>query len=471
MKRYETIHEQAKQFIDRLETIDRERVNGPVIQPVDERSLARMDALGIPTDGRALEDVVNDTIDHILGPTVPANHPHFFGFIPGPAERVAWLGDVMTNAYNPHAGGFTMAETALHAEQIVLDFLAETIGYSTDTYGGLFVSGGSMANLTALVAARDAKLEEDALHHGTAYVSDQTHSSVAKAFKIAGIPTRNVRRVPSNPDTFALDVDALEQMIQRDVNDGFRPFAVVGTVGTTNTGTIDPIESIAQVAETYDLWFHIDGAYGGTVLLSEPYRHLARGVDRSDSFSWDGHKWLYQTYGSAMVFVKDRTHLFNSYETKPEYLRDVESTGDKWNTWDVGIEMTRPARGVKLWMTLQALGTKTLSKRITTAITNAEALERMIDDLPMIERISPASLGIINFRFIDDTLDERALDAWNERIVQTINDRGDAGLYTTILNGKRVIRLATIHPDVTPEELGTILRTLTRIAEQTKRIA
>lgn len=205
--------------------------------------------------------------------------------------------------------------------------------------------------------------------------------------------------------------------------------------------------------------------------MSEPYRHLARGVDRSDSFSWDGHKWLYQTYGSAMVFVKDRTHLFNSYETKPEYLRDVESTGDKWNTWDVGIEMTRPARGVKLWMTLQALGTKTLSKRITTAITNAEALERMIDDLPMIERISPASLGIINFRFIDDTLDERALDAWNERIVQTINDRGDAGLYTTMLNGKRVIRLATIHPDVTPEELGTILRTLTRIAEQTKRIA
>lgn len=180
MKRYETIHEQAKQFIDRLETIDRERVNGPVIQPVDERSLARIDALDIPTDGRALEDVVNDTIDHILGPTVPANHPHFFGFIPGPAERVAWLGDVMTNAYNPHAGGFTMAETALHAEQIVLDFLAETIGYSTDTYGGLFVSGGSMANLTALVAARDAKLEEDALHHGTAYVSDQTHSSVAK---------------------------------------------------------------------------------------------------------------------------------------------------------------------------------------------------------------------------------------------------------------------------------------------------
>ena len=199
----------------------------------------------------------------------------------------------MTSAYNIHAGGSKLAPTVNCIEQEVIQWLCHQAGFCENP-GGVFVSGGSMANITALTAARDNKLNEETLHLGVAYISDQTHSSVAKGLRIIGIPNTRIRKIHTNSN-FQLKTDLLESQIQKDLENGLLPFVVIGTAGTTNTGSIDPLEKISQICSKYNLWFHIDGAYGASVLLSPKYRHLLKGTELADSMSWDAHKWLFQT--------------------------------------------------------------------------------------------------------------------------------------------------------------------------------
>ena len=201
-----------------------------------------------------------------------------------------------------------------------------------------------MANITALTAARDNKLTDINLHLGTAYISDQTHSSVAKGLRIIGITDSRIRRIPTNSH-FQMDTAKLEEVIEADKKSGYIPFVVIGTAGTTNTGSIDPLTEISALCKKHDMWFHIDGAYGASVLLSPKYKSLLNGTELADSISWDAHKWLFQTYGCAMVLVKDIRNLFHSFHVNPEYLKDLENDIDNVNTWDIGMEQTRPARG------------------------------------------------------------------------------------------------------------------------------
>lgn len=421
----------------------------------------------ISTKGRSLEEVVREMEEKVYRYNGRVDHPRQFGFIPGPATSLSWLGDVMTNAYNPHAGGFALAPTVNAVEERLLEWLAEQIDYPSSS-GGVFVSGGSMANLTALVAARDALLEDDTYHLGTAYVSDQTHSSVAKSLHVSGIRRQHIRIVPSD-EQFRMDVEALEAMIQEDKERGLYPYVVIASSGTTNTGSIDPLHEIASICEKEQLWMHVDGAYGASIALSPEYRHLLSGIERSDSVSWDGHKWLFQTYGIAMVIVKDRQHLLNSYHNAPEYLQDVASTETQFNPWDLGIEMTRPARGLKLWLTLQTLGTEQVGKWITEGMKRAEFTEQLLRKDEEWTIVSPAQLAIINFRYTPVGYTEEQLDVLNHQISEKMLASGFAGVFTTKLKGKIVLRMVTIHPETTDNDIEETINRLTEIAKRLKK--
>ena len=300
-----------------------------------EGQIEKIKQIGISKDGRPVDEVIAEMSKEVYRYRGDANHPRFFGFVPGPASSVSWLGDIMTSAYNIHAGGSKLAPMVNCIEQEVLRWLCEQVGF-TKNPGGVFVSGGSMANITALTAARDCKLNDENLHLGVAYVSDQTHSSVAKGLRIIGIPNSRIRSVATN-SAFQMDTDMLKEMIAKDKENGLIPFVVIGTAGTTNTGSIDPLEEIADICANNNMWFHIDGAYGASVLLSPKYKHLLKGTELADSISWDAHKWLFQTYGCAMVLVKDIKHLFHSFHVNPEYLKDVEGDMEHINTWDIGM--------------------------------------------------------------------------------------------------------------------------------------
>ena len=437
----------------------------PVLHASDEKQLHKIEAIGIPEKGRPVDEVVKEMEQEVFRFCGDNNHPRFFGFVPGPASCVSWLGDVMTSAYNIHAGGSKLAPTVNCVEQQVIRWLCDLAEFGPQA-GGIFVSGGSMANITALTAARDRKLSEVNLHLGTAYVSDQTHSSVAKGLRVIGITSRRLRTIPTD-ENFRMRTDLLREAIEKDLSDGYIPFAVIGTAGTTNTGAIDPLPEIAAICREYDLWFHVDGAIGGSLLLSPKYKSLVKGIEEADSLSWDAHKWLFQTYGCAAVLVKDVEDLYHSFHVSPEYLKDVEA-GDRCypNMFDIGIELTRPARGLKLWLTLQVLGTELLGSAIEQGFKQAKWAEEDVKGRKNWEILSPAQLAMLNFRYAPSDLTEAEKDSLNEKISQRLNDTGYAAMFTTVLRGKTCLRLCAIHPETTREDIVTTLDILNRFASE-----
>ena len=434
----------------------------PVIQESDELLLDKIRHIGIPEKGRNVEEVVREMQDHVYRFSGNPNHPRFFGFIPGPASCVSWLGDIMTSAYNIHAGGSKLAPAVNCVEQQVIRWMCDQAGFGAAS-GGIFVSGGSMANITALTAARDRRLTEDTLRLGTAYVSDQTHSSVAKGLRVIGINDSRIRSIPTD-QSFRMKMPELRRAIRQDLEDGLIPFVVIGTAGTTNTGSVDPLEEIAEICREYELWFHVDGAYGGSVLASPRYRHLLRGVEQADSLSWDAHKWLFQTYGCAAVLVKNLEDLYRSFHVSPEYLKDIEKDGDAVNMYDIGIELTRPARGLKLWLTLQVLGSELMGSAIEHGFQLAVWAEEFLRRRKNWEIISPAQMSIVNFRYAPPELSEEQRDQLNERMAARMNESGYAAIFTTVLNGKKVLRFCAIHPETTQTDVQTTLQLLEKYA-------
>ena len=439
-----------------------EQNNKPVITQSDEKQLHKIETIGIPKKGRPVNEVIQEMQEEVFQYCGDNNHPRFFGFVPGPASCVSWLGDVMTSAYNIHAGGSKLAPTVNCVEQQVIRYLCDSAGFGKRA-GGIFVSGGSMANMTALTAARDRKLDENNLHLGIAYISDQTHSSVAKGLRVIGITSSRIRVIPSD-ENFKIRIDLLEQAIQEDIEKGFIPFVAIGTAGTTNTGTIDPLDVMADLCKKYDMWFHVDGAIGGSILLSPKYKYLLKGIEKSDSISWDAHKWLFQTYGCAAIIVNDVENLYKSFHVSPEYLKDLEEDSKYPNMYDIGIELTRPARGLKLWMTIQVLGTELMGSAIEQGFKQAVWTQEEIEAKENWEIISPAQLSMVNFRFAPKDLTEEQKDALNETITVRLNESGYAAMFTTVLKGKTVVRLCGIHPETSKEDIITTMNMLDEFA-------
>ena len=436
----------------------------PVIHPMEENHLEKLEKIGIPSKGRPVNEVVQEMEQEVFRYCGDNNHPRFFGFVPGPASCVSWLGDIMTSAYNVHAGGSMLAPTVNCIEQQVIRWLADLAGFGPKA-GGIFVSGGSMANITALTAARDRKLTEVNLHLGTAYVSDQTHSSVAKGLRVIGITSQRLRTIPTD-ENFRMKTDELRKAVEQDLKNGYIPFAVIGTAGTTNTGAIDPLPEIGEICREFNMWFHVDGAIGGSLLLSPKYKELLRGVEQADSLSWDGHKWLFQTYGCAAILVKNVGDLYRSFHVSPEYLKDVDASNGYLNMFDIGIELTRPARGLKLWLTLQVLGTELLGSAVEQGFKQAVWAEETVSARENWEILSPAQLAMLNFRYAPRDLSEEQIAALNETVSRRLNETGYAAMFTTVLRGKTCLRLCAIHPETTQEDIVTTVDYLDRFARE-----
>lgn len=432
----------------------------------EDSTIQKLRGIGFSKEGRPLHAVIDEMIDTVYANQAIMQHPRFFAFVPSPASPLSWIGDVLTNSYNPHAGTWLESSSASCLEQETIKWLCQQAGYPK-TSGGLFVSGGSIANLTALVAARHAKLTEDEYADGVAYLSEQTHFSAAKALRIMGLHTKQIRIIPCN-EHFQIDTERLEKEILQDIKAGKKPFLVAATAGTTNTGCIDPLHQIADICERHKLWFHVDGAYGASVLVSKEYRHLLDGISHADSITWDAHKWLFQTYGCSMVLFKDRKHLVECFSSNPEYLKDAVAEDGEINYWEWGIELTRPARSLKLWLTLQALGTDKISDMVTHGIKLAERAEDMIREQPDWEIITPAQLAVVNFRYAPKGFTAQQYDELNAKISHKMMEDGFACVLTTNLKGQIVLRICSIHPETTEDDMRNTVNLLDRYAHEAK---
>lgn len=400
-------------------------------------------------EGRDLEDAANELID-ALEHDQNLRHPRFYGFIPGPAQSVSWLGDAIAMAYNPHVGGWNQAPGASSVEKQVIAWANSVVGLDSSPHaGGIIQSGGSVAGLTVLTAARDKYVAEQDIPKAVAYLTRQTHSALKKALHIIGIGSDNIRFV-EHDDQQRMVIDDLETQIRRDRAAGRVPFVVIGTCGTTNTGAIDPLNAIADVCAREDLWFHCDGAYGASVVLSDR-AHLAAGIERADSVVWDGHKWLFQVYGCGLVLVRDQRDLIRSYSAGGEYLQDIQGVAPDPDWWDLGPELTRPARAPRLWLTLQSAGVTLISEMVSQSLRRAERVEERLRGHDRFEITSPASLAIVTFTLIADTPQERARR--NQELARHLRHHNLLGIFTTELDGENVLRITTISPHESMEDL------------------
>jgi L-2,4-diaminobutyrate decarboxylase len=409
------------------------------------------------TEGpQPIESVIHEAIT-IFTHRVRMDHPKFFGFIPSPAHPTSWLGELLNSLFNTHAGSWFQSSGPSTIEASLIDFLASNAGLPTETAGGIFVSGGSMANLTALMMARDQMLgSQEERMKGVIYVSEQTHLSVAKGLRVLGFVDSQIRKVPVD-SKFRLDVESLGEMVQADRAKGLLPFAVVASCGTTNTGSVDPLHAIADFAQNEKLWMHVDGAYGANIVLSKSYTYLADGLGRADSISWDAHKWLFQTYGCGIVLTRNKKHLIDSFATDAEYVRDAVAAENTPNFWNFGIELTRPARAMKLWFTMRVLGLETMGALIDHGFALAERAEAELRRRRDWEILSPANLAIVVFRYVPSGLSEKDLDELNIAIAKKIIAENRAGALTTKLLGKTVLRICAISPELSLDEMAEVI--------------
>ncbi len=382
------------------------------------------------------------------------DHPRFFAFVPGPGNFVSTMADALAAGFNVFNGTWLGGSAAAAIELTVIDWFRDFCGFP-ETAGGLFVSGGSAANLTALHAARCAKLGER-IQGATIYFSDQTHYSVERALRVVGFSREQFRKIPSD-DRFRLPLESLRQSIHTDKKAGLRPFCVIANAGTTNTGAVDPLPDLADLCAAEGMWLHADGAYGAAAVICERGREKLTGLDRVDSLSLDPHKWLFQPFECGCVLVRDTAHLKSAFQLMPEYMRDVHRNTAEINPADYGIQLTRGFRAMKVRLSMNTFGLAAFREAITHGFALAEFAERELRGRQHCEILSSAEMGIVAFRFGKD-------DAVQTRLIDLMLQDGFAFLTSTTLKGTTALRLCTINPRTTEQDIIETINRLEKFA-------
>ncbi len=388
-------------------------------------------------------------------------HPRFFAFIPEPGNFVGAMADALVAGINPFAGTWIGGSGAAEIELVTIDWLRELCGLPAEA-GGLFVSGGSMANLTALAVARHVQLQ-DRIADAVVYCSDQTHSCVERALAVLGFAREQIVRLPCD-EAFRLPMAALEAALARDRAAGRRPFCVVANAGTVNTGAIDPLDALADLCAREGLWLHVDGAYGAAAALCERGRRLLAGLERADSLALDPHKWLFQPFEIGCVLVRDRRLLKETFRILPEYLADTQLGGEEVNFCDYGIQLTRGFRALKLWLSFKTFGVAAFREAIDRGIGMAELAEAQLRRTDAFEILSPATLGIVVFRFAPPETSEAERNELNRRLVAAMIEDGFVFASSTTLHGRTALRLVPINPRTTEADLRAGIERIAALA-------
>ena len=361
--------------------------------------------------------------------------PGYLAYIPGGGLYTAALADFIAQGVNRFVGLWMPSPAAVQLEENVTRWLRELYGMPEGSQG-ILTSGGSTANLSAVVTARHAKLGAD-FADGTYYVSEQAHASVTKAATIAGFSRKHVRIVPTDEE-LRMDPDALRDAIQKDRAARMRPFLVVPSAGTTNTGAIDPIDAVADVAADEGLWCHVDAAYGGFFQLTERGRERFRGIERADSVTVDPHKGLFLPYGTGALVVRDGAALRDAHHEGAAYLQDLPPSGDLPNYSEYSIELSRDWRGLRVWMPLQLHGVRAFRDALDEKLDLAEELDGALRDDPNLELPWATQLTVTPFRLRDGD------DEANEELLRRINASKRVFLSSTRIHGRFTLRVCIV---------------------------
>ena len=434
------LHEVADWIADYREDIAKYRIS-PAAAPGAIRAQLPSNA---PESGEPLGDILRD-VDRVIIPGVMHwAHPQFVGYFGATTTSPGILAEMIAAALNINAMTWRTSPVATELETHVLQWLQQwlTLG---DEFSGVVYDTASISTMHALAAAREeasSAIRErglagrDDVPMFRIYASDQAHSSVDKAAIALGLGEGNVVRVASGAD-FRMNVDALREAVAADIRDGFKPLAVVATVGTTSTASVDPVAEIASVCTDYDMWLHIDAAYGGGLALLPECAWVTSGWNEADSLVINPHKMLFVPFDFSVLYVRNIARLRKVFTLVPEYLRG-DAAGAEINYMDYGVQLGRRFRALKAWMVWRAFGRNGIAARIRDHLRLAQLFTSWVNEDPQFELSAPTVMGVVCFRI--KAANDSASDALNSRMVETINAAGETYLMQTKLRGRSVMR-------------------------------
>ena len=387
-----------------------------------------------PEQGRPLDEIL-PRLGEAIARTINTAGPGYLAYIPGGGLYTAALAEYLAASVNRYVGVAATAPALVAIEQTAIRWLATAMGLP-DSAGGVLLSGGSLANLTAVVTAREAHLGED-FTRGVIYASRETHASVTKAARIAGFTPHQIRLLPVD-ERRRLIPEALESAIHADQSRGLRPFLVIANIGTTNTGAIDPLEPILTIARRHGLWVHADAAYGGFFRLTEEGRARMPGIEQCDSITLDPHKGLFLPYGTGCVLVRDQKMLAQAFRAGADYLRDVESKDDTINFSDISPELSRDFRGLRVWLPIQLHGLAAFREALHEKLVLARRAWEALKDDDRFEILDEPQLSIVAFRL------RGVGDEGNTELLRRVNGRRRVFLSSTVLDGRVTLRICVL---------------------------
>jgi glutamate/tyrosine decarboxylase-like PLP-dependent enzyme len=446
----------------------------PVVNALDRDETEALLREPAPESGVGLDEVLREFEEKVVPHISHVDHPRMFAFIPGAGTFVGAMADALASGYNIYAGTWIESSAAHQVELVVVDWFREWLGLP-DTAGGTLVSGGSVANLTGLVLAREKRLG-DMREDGVIYASELVHSSVDRAARILGFRTDQVRKLPVD-DACRLDVAALVDAVAADAGEGRRPFCVVANAGDTSTGSVDPLPEVADVCAEHGLWLHVDAAYGGFAALDPRGRELLRGIERADSVALDAHKWFYAPFEAGCVLARDFGDLYDVFHILPDYLVDVAGGPRNVNMCDHGIQLSRRSRALKIWMAVKHFGLARYRAVIARTMDLARHAQAMLEAMPEIELVTPAVLSVVTFRYVPQAMreagaiDDAAVERINQAIVRRVWESGRAMITSTRVRGTYVLRLCVLNHNTRRADVEEVVRLIGELGARIVREA
>lgn len=451
----------------------------PVWQPTSEEARAAL-TRRVPREGEGAARAYDDFTAHVLPYPMGNIHPRFWGWVIGTGSLSGAYAEMLAATMNPNVGGGDHAAARVEAQ--VVAWCCEMLGYPGQA-SGLLVTGGSEANLLGLAVARHACAGFDVRARGlsaapgplTIYASSETHSSVRKAAELLGLGTDGLRLVPVHDD-FAVDVAALEEMLRADRRAGKVPVAVVANAGTVNTGAFDDIPALADLCARERVWLHVDGAFGALAALapqtlSEENRRRLAAMHRADSLGFDLHKWMYMPYDVGCLLVRDAEAHRATFSLTPSYLQRATrglAAGDYWPS-DYGMQLSRGFRALKAWMLLKEHGTETYGQQIRQNIEQAGYLASLVDAERELERVAPAPLNIVCFRYVGSDPANTGLDELNRELLVRLQESGAAFPTNAIIGGRYAIRVAISNHRSRREDFDLLVNEVLRLGRALER--
>ncbi len=456
------------------ELLERLHDDLPVARNRSAAQVSEAVGLEIPGQPMPVDDLVTYLRTVVFDESMYPGHPGFVAYISGAGTVPGAAADLIAAGLNQNAGGWRLSPAASEIERHLIRWFAQRMGMPEST-SGYITTGGAMVNFIAVALARTHHAGWDVRELGmragpqlAVYVSSEVHDTVDRAVQMLGLGTAGIRHIDTDA-ALRMDIASLRSAIERDLTAGIRPIAVVGSAGTTGTGAIDPLDAIADVCADHDLWFHVDGAYGGAAALTDTLRHLFAGIERADSVGFDPHKWLYTPMAGACLLVRDQALLEEAFAVHATYIvDDAEHTGWGTDIYTLSPHFSRSFAALKIWVSLLAHGWDAYERRISHDVALARYLNDVVHAHPQLEPMTEPGLSITCFRFVPPDLAGRPevdvyLDDLNERLMFDLQLGGRVFPSNAIVRGRFALRSCIVN-------FRTEADTMDELASETVRI-